>query len=90
MKFNTSKESAVAITFNDAGWGNVSGSFTKSVMRITHSISQFEKIEMAAKEFTKGSTQIKDSVTTTDTPCDAADNDDQANLTDYASNKNTD
>ena len=76
INFNTRKQTSVAIAFNDDGWGKVSSSFTKSAMRIAQSIKQFEKIERAAKEFSKTSTQLMDSLTATDGQQDLMDDND--------------
>ena len=91
INFNTRKQTSVAIAFNDDGWGKVSSSFTKSAMRIAQSIKQFEKIERAAKEFSKTSTQLMDSLTATDGQQDLMDdNDDRVNLEGNDSDENED
>lgn len=60
-------------------------------MRIAQSIKQFEKIERAAKEFSKTSTQLMDSLTATDGQQDLMDdNDDQVNLEGNDSDENED
>ena len=61
---NTGKVSTITLAFNDNNWGNVCRSFMKSTMRITQSTTQFEKIEKAAKEFSKSSTHLMDSMST--------------------------
>ena len=50
-------------------------------MRIAQSAAQFEKIEIATKEFSKSSTHLMDSMSTDDTSQEVQnDNDDWANL----------
>lgn len=60
-------------------------------MRIAQSIKQFEKIERAAKEFSKTSTQLMGSLTATDGQQDLMDdNDDRVNLEGNDSDENED
>ena len=75
------KVSTITLAFNNNGWGNVSRLFTKSTMRITQSTAHFEKIEKVAKEFSKSSTCLMDSMSTDNASQDIQnDNDDQVNL----------
>ena len=60
-------------------------------MRIAQSIKQFEKIKRAAKEFSKTSTWLMDSLTATDGQQDLVDdNDDRVNLEGNDSDENED
>ena len=83
-----SGESSVTVAFNDDGWGNISRSFTKSAAKVAQSIHQFEKIENAAKEFSRGTTRVTESLII-NAPQDSMDNDDNhANLAIYDSDEN--
>ena len=83
-----SGESSITVAFNNDGWGDISRSFTKSTAKVTQSIHQFKKIENAAKEFSRGTTQVTESLII-NAPQDSMDNDDDcANLAIYDSDEN--
>ena len=83
-----SGESSITVSFNDDGWGDISRSFTKSAVKVTQSIHQFEKIENAAKEFSRGTTRVSESLII-NVPQDSMDNDvDCANLAIHDSDEN--
>ena len=73
----------VVVAFNDDGWDKVTQSYMKSAARIAQSVHQFEKIEKAMKEYTRGNTWVMESLTTAglnDNMDD--DDDDQVNFAD--------
>ena len=61
---NTGKQSIATIAFNNDGWGHALRSFTASAIKKAQSISKFEIIERAAKEFCKGNTHVLESLIT--------------------------
>ena len=61
---NTGKESTVSVAFNDDSWGVASRGFTLSAIKKAQSVHKFKKIERAAKEFSKGSTCLLESLST--------------------------
>ena len=73
----------MVVAFNDDGWGKVTQSYTKSAARIIQSVHQFEKVEKAAKEDTRGNTWVMESLTTVGLNANMDDNDDnRVNLVD--------
>ena len=66
----------VAVAFNDDGWGKVTWSYMKSATRIAQLAHQFKKIERATKEYTRGTTQVMESLTTVGLNDNMDDNDD--------------
>ena len=83
-----SGESSITVAFNNDSWGNISRSFTKSAAKVAQSIHQFKKIENAAKEFSRGTTCVTESLII-NAPQDSVDtDDDRANLAIYDSDEN--
>ena len=58
------KGSTASVVFNDDSWGNVSWSFAKSTASVAQSVHQFERIEETEKEYSKGNTQVTESLNT--------------------------
>ena len=83
---NTSKDSAVSITFNADGWGVASRGFTLSAIKKVQSIHKFEKIERATREFSKDSTHLLESLSTKAPEDPFDDLDERAHLIDNNSN----
>ena len=64
VNVNTGKESTVNVAFNDDSLGVVSRGFTLYAIKKAQSIHKFEKIKRAAKELSKGSTCLLESLST--------------------------